>query len=51
MSAALEMAFSAEPGRKTAYSDDLHWRIVWQQITQRHSQKLSWYCTQHLAEI
>ena len=34
MSAALEMAFSAEPGRKTAYSDDLRWRIVWQQITQ-----------------
>ena len=26
--------FSAEPERKTAYSDDLRWRIVWQRITQ-----------------
>ena len=30
MSVALEIAFSAEPERKVAYSDDLHWRIVWQ---------------------
>lgn len=30
MSVALEMAFSAEPGRKMAYTDDLRWRIVWQ---------------------
>ena len=28
------MAFSAEPGRKMAYSDNLYWRIVWQQIVQ-----------------
>ena len=28
------MAFSAEPGRKTAYSEDLRWRIVWQRIAQ-----------------
>ena len=26
------MALSAEPSRKTAYSDDLRWRIVWQRI-------------------
>ena len=37
MSVALEMAFSAEPGRKTAYSDDLRWRIVWQRIAQEKS--------------
>ena len=23
---------SAEPGRKAAYSNDLHWQIVWQRI-------------------
>ena len=34
MSVALEMALSAEPGGKTAYSDDLRWRIVWQKIAQ-----------------
>ena len=34
MSVALEMAFSAEPGRKMAYTDDLRWRIVWQRIAQ-----------------
>ena len=26
------MAMSAEPGRKTAYSADLRWRVVWQRI-------------------
>ena len=26
------MAYSAEPGRKTAYSEDLRWRIVWQKL-------------------
>ena len=24
--------FSAEPGRKKAYSEDIRWRIVWQKI-------------------
>ena len=28
------MAFSTEHGRKTTYSDDVHKRIVWQQIAQ-----------------
>jgi len=23
-------AYSAEPGRKAPYSNDLHWRVVWQ---------------------
>ena len=32
--AAFEMAFSTEHGRKTTYSDDVHKRIVWQQIAQ-----------------
>ena len=27
------MAMSAEPQRKTAYSDDLRWRIVWLRLT------------------
>ena len=26
------MAISAEPGRKTAYAAELHWRVVWQRI-------------------
>jgi len=26
------MAMSAEPGRKTAYSADFRWRVVWQRI-------------------
>ena len=34
VAAALKMAFSAESGRKAAYSDDLRWRIVWQRIAQ-----------------
>jgi len=26
------MAYSAEPGKKVAYSDDLRWRVVWQRL-------------------
>ena len=52
---ALKMAFSTELGRKTPYTDNLCWRIVWQRIAQekpyRDSQKFDWYYTQHLAEI
>lgn len=31
------MASSAEPGRKTAYSDDLRWRVVWLRLTRKKS--------------
>ena len=31
------MATSAEPERKTAYSDDLRWRIVWLRLTRELS--------------
>ena len=31
------MARSAEPGRKTAYSVDRRWRVVWQRIVSEHS--------------
>ena len=26
------MAYSAEPGKKVAYTDDLRWRVVWQRL-------------------
>ena len=29
----LSMACSADPGRKTAYSEDLRWRVVWQRLS------------------
>ena len=31
------MSFSAEPGRKTAYSADIGWRVVWQYIGMNYS--------------
>ena len=30
-------SFSAEPGRKTAYSEDIRWRVVWQKLSRQLS--------------
>ena len=30
-------AFSAEPGRTTAYSDDIRWRVIWQRLVRELS--------------
>ena len=30
-------AFSAEPGRTTAYSDDIRWRVIWQRLVREMS--------------
>ena len=32
-----KMSCSAEPGRKTAYSGDIGWRVVWQYIGMNYS--------------
>lgn len=31
------MAYSAEPGRKAPYSNDLRWRVVWQRLAKQKS--------------
>ena len=31
------MAFSAEPSRTTAYSDDIRWRVIWQKLVRELS--------------
>ena len=35
------MALSAEPARKAAYSDDLHWRVVWQCIQKKSFREIA----------
>jgi len=31
------MAYSAEPGRKAAYSEDLRWRVIWKRLCSEKS--------------
>ena len=35
------MALSAEPARKSAYSDDLRWRVVWQRIQEKYFREIA----------